>query len=158
MAGGLLGLAMVCGGEAAAGGVRNKARAQVVMAGSSVIVPFAVPVAVPVARVLVPNVWYGYRVTMPERVPEGEVLRQDVEGLTAERVLEGHCSTCHGGWEAKGGLSIFDEAGGVRAKLPRRKMLEAVEAGTMPRGGERLSEEEVELLREWAKPPRELEW
>jgi mono/diheme cytochrome c family protein len=96
---------------------------------------------------------------MPEGVRAAEELpTREVEEVTAREVLEGRCGACHAGEEASGGLAIVDEEGELKEKLPRQRMWEAIEAGRMPRGEQKMSAEELELLREWVRPPKELEW
>jgi hypothetical protein len=130
-----------------------------------VIVPFAVPVAVPVATVRQPSVLYGYRgyaapygaadgresaSASPSRVPApGE---EEAAGLLTRR-----CASCHSGPQPQGRLQMFDAAG-LLARLPRRQILESVESGRMPLPLEspRLSPAEIDVLRQWSQPPREL--
>jgi hypothetical protein len=50
---------------------------------------------------------------------------------------------------------MFDDAGPL-TRLPRRLILEAVETGRMPQEAPRLAPAEIELLRQWAEPPRDL--
>jgi hypothetical protein len=52
---------------------------------------------------------------------------------------------------------MFDAAG-LLARLPRRQILESVESGRMPLPLEspRLSPAEIDVLRQWSQPPREL--
>lgn len=121
------------------------------------MVPFAVPVAVPVAVISQPAVLYAYRADVaasatlaPAKPPAATPT------LGAVDVLRTRCASCHSGASAEGELAIFDDRGELVERLPRRAMLEAVEKGTMPKGLAPLTEDEVELLREWAKPPREL--
>ncbi|MDE0914840.1 MAG: DUF1553 domain-containing protein [Planctomycetota bacterium] len=79
-----------------------------------------------------------------------DLFRQHVAPL-----LEEHCLPCHGTMQAKGGLSL--EVGKRPASLivqgdPSASLLMEMVSGTepkMPKGGESLSEEEIEILRNW---------
>lgn len=144
---------------------------------SVAVVPFAVPVAVPVAVVQQPSVWY--RAALPQAAvaadgstaldsppPNAEAGTDPAESLrlAAEELLRSKCAQCHSQTAARGGLAMFDEAGVLRPKLPRGAMLEAVSPAEdgrarMPPGDRTpLDEAELELLRKWAQPPRDLEY
>lgn len=153
-------------------GVRHEQR--VVVDSGLVVVPFAVPVAVPVATFVRPTVLYGYAGEYGG-VMQGSHARQEgsyVESRSldvadafgesgmdsAERVLTERCANCHTAPEPAGGLSLFDREGALLERLPRQQVLESVETGEMPEEGERLSEEELEWLRAWARPPLDLQY
>jgi mono/diheme cytochrome c family protein len=78
--------------------------------------------------------------------------------LDAAAVLARHCASCHRGSAAQGNLSLFDAGGALIARLPRQAILDAVEQGRMPQPptAARLTAEELDLLRGWAKPPTDL--
>lgn len=123
------------------------------------VVPFAVPVAVPVAVVSQPAVFYARRVDrMGDQVDGAAAMPNQVSRMpsTAEAVLRARCASCHTGESAKGELNLFEQEGALVERLPRRAILDAVVEGRMPKGVATLTEEEIEALREWAKPPREL--
>ena len=123
------------------------------------VVPFAVPIAVPVAVVSQPAVFYARRVELvSDRFGSAAGISQDATASlrTAEEVLRTRCASCHTGESAKGELQLFEQEGKLAERLPRRAILEAVVEGRMPKGAATLTEEEIELLSEWSKPPREL--
>jgi mono/diheme cytochrome c family protein len=153
--------AMLLGSMAFAGGTASKSRAAAKLDTGLVIVPFAVPVAVPVAIVRQPSVLYSYRgYAAAYAAPASNVATAPVATVADDStaILARRCASCHSGSAAQGQLSLFDDAGRLLAKLPRRRMLEAVEAGRMPQPAEapRLSPEELDVLRRWAQPPRDL--
>ncbi len=131
-----------------------------------VIVPFAVPVAVPVATVRQPSVLYSFRSYAAgygtgSSFQPGTQMRVDTSAdPDAANILTRRCAACHSGASSQGGLRLFDDTGGLLAKLPRRRVLESVEAGRMPKPADapRLTPAEIEMLRQWAQPPRELEY
>jgi hypothetical protein len=123
------------------------------------VVPFAVPVAVPVAVLSQPAVLYGYRAEAATTAfaPDSVAIEELPDAtLSAPDVLRTHCASCNAGESARGELRLFDADGALVERLPRRAIVEAVEAGRMPKGIAPLTQEEIEMLREWAKPPREL--
>lgn len=137
------------------------------------VVPFAVPVAVPVAVVQQPGVLYGYAhgCAAPAAVSSSEssatALSQSAGGNeqptadSATAVFLRHCAACHTAPLAKGGLSLFAADGTAVTRLPRQKILDAVTADENPprmppADRPALSDEELELLRQWARPPRDL--
>lgn len=123
------------------------------------VVPFAVPVAVPVAVVSQPAVLYGYRAVVVSTAVVAEPVAEEERPnatLGAPELLRVHCASCHAGESVQGELRLFDSAGALVERLPRRVIVEAVEAGRMPKGIAPLTQEEIEVLREWAKPPRDL--
>ena len=133
-----------------------------------VIVPFAVPVAVPVATVTQPGVLYSYRqYALPQPAEAAPVApptaaasqpQQPTEPLDGPAVLAKHCASCHTGAAVQGDLQIFQAPGRIVEKLPRQSLLEAVEQGRMPQpaSAPRLTPQEIEILRQWARPPRDL--
>jgi mono/diheme cytochrome c family protein len=136
-----------------------------------VIVPFAIPVAVPVATVRQPSVLYSFRsyaaaydygsnqLRTEYSVPSTPVSARSGTSEAA-LILARRCAACHSGPSAHGGLRLFGDDGDLLARLPRRRVLEAVEVGRMPMPAEaaRLTRDEIEVLRQWAQPPRELEY
>jgi len=127
--------------------------------GALTVVPFAVPVAVPVAVLSQPAVLYSYRSeAVPTAVVTEPVAQEERPNatLSAPEVLRAHCASCHAGESVQGELRLFDAVGALVERLPRRAIVEAIEAGRMPKGMAPLSPEEMEILREWAKPPRDL--
>lgn len=127
-----------------------------------VVVPFAVPVAVPVATVQKPSVLYGYRGYAAGHAagsfPTTTTPRIDEPPSDAAAVLARHCRSCHQNAAAEGQMQLFDESGQLLSRLPRRRVLEAVQAGRMPKPltAPRLTAAEIELIRRWAEPPRDL--
>jgi mono/diheme cytochrome c family protein len=142
-----------------------------------VIVPFAVPVAVPVATVQQPSVLYSFRryadesltASTPVTLPQGEREERSAASslstapasssqLDAAAVLSRHCASCHRGSASQGSLMLFDTAGTLLNRLPRQAVLEAVEQNRMPQPATatRLTAQEIDLLRAWAKPPKDL--
>ena len=181
--------------------VVNSKRAVAISSGLTVV-PFAVPVAVPVATVSRPTLFYGYsgyvgqgtrvegqgtrvegqgtRVEGQGTRVEGQGSRVEGQGTSArdsavprpstldtrpfpggaEEILRRNCATCHSGQAAHGGLQIFQEAGQMFDKLPRHVILEMVEPDAegqqqMPPGDRtKLSPAEVQIIRDWARLPR----
>jgi len=159
--------------------------AQAVNANALVIVPFAVPVAVPVATLQQPAVLYSYRqhagpsvanaVThaQPAATTDREVIAasgpsQDAASTaifapnTAVEIMAARCAACHTGDTPQGHLQIFDATGRILPRLPRRAILELAspdEAGQirMPPGERtKLTAAERAALAEWARPPSDL--
>lgn len=136
------------------------------------IVPFAVPVAVPVATVGGPSVFYGVSRYSPrlESAGYGGAAQGDVEQTDradevpreakheAVGVMVRRCGACHTGAASQGEMRLFEEEGRPVERLPRHRIVDAVERGAMPPGEERLSEAEREALRDWARLPRDLVW
>ncbi len=138
------------------------------------VVPFAVPVAVPVATISRPTLFYGYsnysRYTASEsqsaasggtrstNEDAGESPRNAT--LKADSILSRNCSACHTGQAAQGGLQIFHAGGRIFEKLPRHVILEMVSPDAsgvqkMPPGDRpKLTPAEQEILRDWARLPR----
>jgi mono/diheme cytochrome c family protein len=151
-----------------------------------VVAPFAVPVAVPVTVISQPLLLYSYRQyatpaagqTEADQPVDGGAQGSPLLNLTppsapspttpamdsAVALLTARCAKCHTGAAPPGHLQIFDAAGQIVAKLPRRAIVEMAspdEAGKqrMPPGElPKLSEEELAALRLWARPPRDLEY
>lgn len=122
------------------------------------VVPFAVPVAVPVALLSQPAVFYARRaeiITEP-RVTVESIGSQAPQAADAVEVLRTRCAACHTGERSKGELPLFTDDGAIVERLPRRAILDAVVERRMPKGAAPLTEEELELIRDWAEPPREL--
>ncbi|MBX3411584.1 MAG: cytochrome c [Pirellulales bacterium] len=123
------------------------------------VVPFAVPVAVPVAVISQPVVFYARRVELAAEVSPATARERRATPRaprSAADVLRTHCAACHSGPTAKGELRLFEPEGALVERLPRRAILDAVTEGSMPQGTSTLTEEEIDALREWATPPREL--
>ncbi|MEZ6069384.1 MAG: hypothetical protein R3C10_03725 [Pirellulales bacterium] len=139
------------------------------------VVPFAVPVAVPVATITQPTYFYAYgayaasadqivAATSRESSPDANTQRpaaadggNDLDRRAVE-VIARRCVKCHSGDEARGELMIADDSGQVAQRLPRHRILGAVEAGKMPPQHEAtpLSSDEIEAIRHWARLPRDL--
>jgi mono/diheme cytochrome c family protein len=181
----MIGGAWVVAAQGASPALRSRAKSHVAARSSDArldtglaIVPFAVPVAVPVATVRQPSVLYSFRsyVAAYDTASNQHLSTQHsvlstqpaAGGSTsvgaavpdAINILTRRCAACHSGASAQGSLRLFGDAGGLLARLPRRRILEAVEAGRMPKPAEapRLTPTEIEVLRQWAQPPRELEY
>jgi len=152
------------------------------------VVPFAVPVAVPVATVSRPTVFYGYEAARdasgqqmindqasttsdaqaePPRARQSEIRNPKSEIPSPDppsvSILRLYCARCHSGPSAKGDLAMFDQAGRLAERLPRQGMLAAIRSGKMPpadNSGQRrpLTEAEIETLSRWAIPPRTLRY
>lgn len=146
-------------------------RQDVLLDSGLVVVPFAVPVAVPVATVTRPTLFYSYRqFASPTiqredagRLPDGasrHVGRPHEATDDAVRILSDSCAKCHSGPDAKGGLEMFGLDGQITPKLPRQSMLEMIRAGKMPAGKQPrlLTEEETRQIETWATPPRSLRY
>lgn len=136
-----------------------------------VVVPFAVPVAVPVATISRPTLFYSYRQYSGPAIQRGKTdvwsdhASQRAGGPhrptdDAVRILSRRCAACHSGPDAKGELELFDLDGRIIDKLPRQSMLEMIREGKMPAGKQPqlLSEEEIRQIETWATPPRDLRY
>lgn len=143
--------------------VRPARRVRFVEAGQAV---YAVPVATVVVAVQ-PTLLYSYRAAaQPSALVANEP--STVEGApsaaTAEAVLRNHCARCHSGVAPSGGASLFAEDGSLAPLLARRAILEMASPNAegpakMPPGEARkLDDAELELLRAWAEPPRDLKY
>lgn len=78
------------------------------------VVPFAVPVAVPVATVQSPTVLYSYDGHRPPHQTTQVPLEEPpVEANSPSRatLLEQRCATCHGGDAPKAGIDLSHPAG-----------------------------------------------
>lgn len=103
-----------CGTQVA---VRRTAPAVVVQKPAFAVVPFAVPVAVPVATIAQPAVFYGYRQyaagsDQPSAVSSRKLT---ADGFSADRppaesisTIARSCVACHGGTAPKAGLDLTD--------------------------------------------------
>lgn len=148
---------------------------QVELDSGLVIVPFAVPVAVPVATVSEPTLLYGYSrygtdpeaendsvVGEPADVTDKPAGQNDAVIEAAVAILRRNCARCHSPPDPKGSLAMFDESDRLLERLPRRAIVEEVSAGKMPLGTDGhpapLSANEIDVLRQWARPPRELRY
>jgi hypothetical protein len=150
-------------------------RADEVITSSSglTIVPFAIPVAVPVAIVQQPTLFYGVSrfAPLPTTVETPPPSPSDVVATSTSAVaeplrdqvaaiLKRKCAECHQGPTSRGELSLFDEAGQLELKLPRHRIVEATEShaelapAMPPAGREPLSAGEWQRLKEWARLPK----
>jgi hypothetical protein len=142
-----------------------------------VVVPFAVPVAVPVSVISQPAVFYSYREyatpnaglsdtdTPPTSTSDSATtvpLAPSADRAVA--LLTSRCAKCHTGVSPPGHLQIFDVAGQIVPKLPRRAILEMVSPDATgaqrmpPKDLPKLTAEELATLGEWARPPRDLKY
>ncbi|MBI2826378.1 MAG: hypothetical protein HYX69_17005 [Planctomycetia bacterium] len=137
---------------------RAEPRAQAIVADNRVTVaPFAVPVAVPVATVTQPTVFYRYGEYVPPAVAVPAFAETSAAGSgtsptpspdehaaagrptvpagaavvtsddAAIHILARHCAKCHSGPLAKGGKQFFDAEGRLFARLPRHVIVEMAE-------------------------------
>ena len=123
-----------------------------------VIVPFAVPVGVPVAAVA--PYFYSYQQfqTRPEE-PSGVVVKATAparDSLPASRGLSSplvaaHCATCHGGPSPKAGLSL--ESIDNLSDADRFKAIRAVASGRMPKGETVTADEVRAVIQQLANSP-----
>lgn len=126
---------------------------------------FAVPVAA-VVVVVQPTLLYSYRAAQPSTLVANEPSTAEFtpSAATAEVVLRNHCARCHSAVAPSSGASFFAEDGSLAPLLPRRAILEMASPSAegpakMPPGEARkLDGAELELLRAWAEPPRELRY
>src|SRR5688500_15078982 len=94
-------------------------------AGQTTVIPFAIPVGVPVTTVFRPQVFYAYRAYAPEKPPltveRPAAGKRPAERSDAPRPAEPalqRCTRCHGGDAPKAGLDLSrPEALSERAKL-----------------------------------------
>ena len=91
------------------------------------IAPFAIPVAVPVATISQPAVFYGYSQyrAAPAAMSAEPLAPPRAEPLTASTVLEQRCAACHSDVGGKGGFSIA-----AADELSRERRVEVLERVT----------------------------
>lgn len=127
---------------------------------------FTVPVTTVVVAVQ-PAFFYSYREaspTYPAPAKSAAHVADDHEPLSAERILRTNCLKCHQGDAPRGGLQLFAADGSLERLLPRRAILEmaAPDANGVvrmpPVDARKLSGEELDILQQWAEPPRELKY
>lgn len=127
---------------------------------------FAVPVAT-VAVAFQPAFFYSYREVSPtyQAPTKTAALEVDERGpRSAESILRVNCLKCHQGDAPRVGLRLFAADGGLERLLPRRAILEMAAPDAngvvrMPPGDARkLSDEELDILQQWAEPPRDLKY
>lgn len=136
------------------------------------VVPFAVPVAVPVAVVQSPTLFYGVSgYAVPGGASTATPVLKPVESVNARdesvqlreqatAILKRHCSECHQGTQAQGGVTLFDDAGRLESLLPRQLIVDATELTVErtppmpPAGREPLSRDEWRVLKQWARMPK----
>lgn len=144
----------------------------VVTANGLTIVPFAVPVAVPVATLANPPLMYSYQqqagvaasTSVTTSTATVTVPKATVEPASDDPTLifRRHCVECHRGSSAQGKLSLFDAAGSLLDKLPRHVIVDAIipdengRAAMPPTGRPRLTADEVRTLRRWATSSRDV--
>ena len=140
---------------------RSRAALVFVVQSNVRFVPFAIPVAVPVAVVNAPSVVYGYSGYSAAYQSRPTVEPQRVEpqpSLTAAEVVTNRCVKCHSGDEPKAGFDLsfdpeaLDGQGANLIELDRdtryrmlRRIMEPDKRNRMPKGGE-LSREEFDAL------------
>jgi len=141
------------------------------------IVPFAVPVAVPVATIASPTLFYSYqqqaRSYTSTTSPSPPTSANQEPSLTdpnprpstsldPQTILTRHCAECHRAAAAQGGLTLFSADGQLAPKLPRHLVLNAIvpdesnQVAMPPASRPRLSVEESRALRKWATLPRDV--
>jgi uncharacterized membrane protein len=138
----------------------------VAAAGELVVAPFAVPVAVPVAVVQQPTLFYGVsRYAPPQPVAAESTLvtaSSDAAALRAQvdAILVRRCAECHRADAPHGDVALFDAAGKPLDKLPRQLLVEAsaptaIGSTAMPPAGRaKLTADEWSVLRQWARMPK----
>ena len=130
------------------------------------VAPFAIPVAVPVAVVQQPTLFYGYGRYAPAATPAATVTPAVVAdpSISIAALLKKHCAECHQGPTARGGLQLFAADGVPLALLPRQALADACapadgSAPTMPPPGRTpLTPQEQSQVRQWAVPPKTLRY
>ena len=89
------------------------ARQNVVLQNGLVVVPFAVPVAVPVATVNVPTVLYSFDGN-PDYQARPHVMQAvpnpDIAAMESPSLVRRKCAKCHGGPSPKAGLDLSKPA------------------------------------------------
>jgi hypothetical protein len=117
------------------------------------IVPFAIPVAVPVATISQPAVFYGYSQYRLAAKPPGPLPSSErPPALTAASVLRQRCAACHAGPNPKGRFSVEATTGDL-ASDERLEIVDRVTSSDpqrrMPPDGPALAPDELRaLLRE----------
>lgn len=133
---------------------RSRASSVFVVQSNIRFVPFAIPVAVPVAIINVPSVVYGYSgysAAYRQQVqPVIEPQKAEAKvSYTAAEIVTNRCTKCHSGDEPKGGFNLHDANLAELDRDTRFKMLlrimEPDKGKRMPKDGE-LSREEFDAL------------
>ena len=146
-------------GIAASGDVRG---------GEFVVAPFAVPVAVPVAVVQQPTLFYGVSRYAPQTgaavtndtPPTSSIVAPSSLRAEVDAILVRRCAECHRTEQPHGDVWLFDIAGKPLEKLPRQWLVDvtaptAIGPTAMPPAGrEKLTPAEWETLRQWARMPK----
>src|SRR5438552_797702 len=77
--------------------------------------------------------------------------------VLAKAILVKHCQPCHGDKEPRNGLNLLDDAQLkklIRGGADKSELIQLIKAGNMPPGrSARLSEAEVQTLRDWVNSP-----
>lgn len=163
----LIGAAVPC----EAGSCRTRAQAVAVQA--LAVVPFAVPVGMPVAPLGTVSYSYASAGTAAPVAPQaagcpcgchaGEpaagpaapqpVGPEPIEPAASESpglaILRERCAKCHTGETAKGGTILFGAAGEWFVGAPGRDVFAAIRDGKMPKGGPPLTGEEFTDVVDW---------
>lgn len=143
------------------------------VAAASAVVPFAVPVGVPVATVANPSLFYSYNAYAPQQAASADVYSQSFEARLAERIAEKiaarmaggtleakaltvvdqHCAKCHSGPEPKGGFAV--DLGPLTAaqKLKSINRILADDTGKRMPKGEALTGQEIGKLIQFLSTP-----
>ncbi len=164
-----LGVVFTAGSIAWAGGVCQTANVvqsnALVQSSSLTVVPFAIPVAVPVATVANPAVLYSYQQQAGVNVSSSSATTiKPAAPVSTDPVaiLQRHCVECHRGDGAQGHLSLFGNDGKLLEKLPRHVIADQVipdeqgQSAMPPVGRPRLTTDEVRSLRRWATQARDV--
>jgi uncharacterized membrane protein len=150
------------GGECRLAKARQKSRQFVVDSTAD----FAIPVAT-VVIVSPPVLLYSYRAAAKYATtsPAPQVgVAPSTLAVSADQILRTNCMKCHQGDAAKSGLPFFAMSGDLITPLPRRAILDAASPNAdgvthMPPGeAKKLTAEELDVLRAWAEPPRDLKY
>ncbi|HEY2883209.1 MAG TPA: hypothetical protein VGJ15_12265 [Pirellulales bacterium] len=114
-----------------------------------VIVPFAVPVGVPVAPFA--PYFYSYQPVQPTApVVAAQAATTQADRVQPESLVAARCANCHGGAAPKAGLSL-EQLDSLSAD-DRLRAIRAVAAGRMPKGSRPSTDEVRSLINELAQP------
>jgi hypothetical protein len=128
---------------------RTSATITVASSGGLTIAPFAIPVAVPVATISQPAVFYSYsQYRVAPNVTSAGQLTPPAASLTAAAVLEQRCAACHNGVGAQGTFTIA-----AAEELSRERRVDVLDRVTsndprrrMPPDGQPLTPDELRAL------------
>jgi hypothetical protein len=129
--------------------VASRSSSAVAFQSGLTIAPFAIPVAVPVATISQPAVFYGYAQYRTAPSTAMQPIEPPRPARSAPTMIEQRCAGCHSGPNPKGGVSL----GAAISELPREQRLSILERVTssdpqrrMPLGEPPLTPDELRTV------------